>query len=309
LACSEAFRSFQNQGVIMSEQFNEELFKQRTREMVAFFKEKGVEVPLTLGYEGAARFLFGAKSWNHLSGELKTRPVTSGLGAPVAALDADSDSQSDEASVAPSWKMGPPRLMCRWLVRDSEKADELVISATVSTADKSVRAKFPVTLGFHVLQDERILTLAAAKWRDPRFVIVRANMQGATMPGVEAVLDYADAHPESPLLGVIDRTDAVRYVRAFRPHLLAKVLLLEVFGTLEAAAKDGYEVREAKTGRGIEWEVISAGERLYPQEHQSDYFDDEVGAWQELMWYLLQQPALFRVKQLSRVLHGSGYVD
>jgi hypothetical protein len=284
----------------MPSNFDNVLFKQRTRELVSFFKENGVDVPLTLGYEGVARFLFGAKSWNNLAADLKK-----GLVSPNITLE-DLLAGAADAPLPPGNNPKGVRLKCRALVNGGEETVDMFVYANFHSSDGQVRADFSVTSAFSVLRDESLLQLAATKWTDPKFMEPMSVFRRGDNDKVREVLEYVENRPGLEVYGGVDRRDALRYVRAFRPHLLAKVLLLEKFGTLAKAAKAGFKVSEGTKSRAGLWSAKSAGERLYPDEGDSEYFTTEAEAWDAVSWDMLEMQGEFEVSEMFDVLHGSG---
>lgn len=280
----------------MNTQFDEAQFKQRTREMVAFFKEKGVEVPLTLGYEGVARYLFGAKSWNNLSSELRKGLVSPTIVMPAEVISADTDAALSKE----------PKLKYLAYENGREKVSDMAVFASFYSSDGQLRADFPVTQAVRVVPDEIILRMASLRWSDPKFMEPMAVFRRGDNPDVRKVLKHVENRPGLEVLGGIDRRDIVRYVRAFRPHLLAKVLLLEKFGTLPNAAVAGFSVRAARAPNLGKWTAKSNHDWLEPVDSASKYFVTQADAWNAVAFDLLELEGEFEVSDLFDVMHGSG---
>lgn len=307
----------------MTIQFDNEQVKQRTRDMVAFLKEKGVDVPLGVGYEATARFIFGANSWNHLSGELKKGPLVLEVTEPPSAalapgLGGGLERQPilHEATLVEGVRHGG-KLRFKYLVPALQKVHtaRVVVNATISSSDGKALAPFSILPQFHALSDENLLALAASKWSCTEFVTSLAGAACTENAEVADVLQYLDTTPAAKAIGEIARPGAIQYVRAFRPSLLAKVLLLEEFGSFDEAAARGFGVREFPAGTG-RW-VAQAGKQILPRVALSSYFDEtarldyvpyyrsEADATDALLAGMLAWTTMFNVEDFLSALDGT----
>lgn len=303
----------------MSLQFDEVTFKQRTRDMVAFLKEKGVEVPLTLGYEAVARHIFGAKSWNNLSSDLKKSAISASVSLSAGAAKVTTVGESArQASSTSAGAMGREVVLVGGIVEDSQLrykyqtpgsgAVHLVgvhVHARVSSRPGIGHQEVDVSTAFHALTDDQILDLAAKKWMDPDVVLELVNLTASDNPLVTEVLRQFGPATKNTRTGAILRQDALPYVRAFRPHLLAKMLLVERYGDLDEAYSEGFYVTETiSEGR---WGVTACNAHVYPHRGTAQHFLSEADAWAALFYAMLVRTSAFEFEDFFRVLDGSGY--
>lgn len=295
----------------MSAQFDDVLFKQRTREMVSFLNEKGFNVPLTLGYEAVARYIFGAKSWNNLASDFKKSFVSHGISLPdleEPVLPAAVEHKSQEVTLVAGVVQGQQlQYKYRTVAGSTDHLVDVVIRASVANRPGMGHPQVDVSRAVDALPDDRLLDFAAKRWQDPGTVLELVDFMAAFSPLAAEVVQGLAHVPKDTLLGAVRRQDILPYVRAFRPHLLAKILLVERFGDLDSAFDAGFYVSKHPVRLG--WNVTACSAPVYPQTGADNHFVAESDAWAALFYAMVARTDAFRFEDFFSVLDGSGYYE
>lgn len=284
--------------------------------------------PLTLGYEGAARFLMGAKSWNNLASDLKKGLVSPNIALPISEGHLDGplgpvflpETSTDNPEVTPGAievelvsgleRGSRLRYKYRILETGAERVTAVVIRANLATRPGVGHPLFSVVGAVHALSDDALTELAAKQWRDAELVLQLLNAsieENSKVPELSEFLQQVAHVPRDILLGAVRRQDVLPYVRAFRPHLLAKLLLVERYGDLDSASDAGFYVNELRLqGR---WSVTACSAQVYPPTGSDHYFNGEAEAWSALFYAMVARTDAFRVGDFFRVLDGSGHYE
>jgi hypothetical protein len=238
----------------------------------------------------------------------------------------DDDSHADVGSIAVTLVGGVEKAnncQYRYRVVGGKRAHlvDAVIHGTIGTEDGSIQARFSTRDGLRAYSDKEVLACAANKWKLPWYMALQmARGDNSGSAALAEVWNYerdpSRKRAGGAMAGSIDRASALQFIRAFRPHLLAKVLLLEKFGTLRDAAAAGFSVRRIKRGTD-RWIVRVEGEAVLPVVREEDYldkqvfvayhawFDTEQEAYDRLFQGMLAWTSTFKLQDLCSALEGS----
>lgn len=242
----------------------------------------------------------------------------------------DVDSDADVGSIAVTLVGGiekPNNCQYRYRVVGGKRAHlvDAVFHGTIGTKDGKLQAQFSTRDGFREYSDKEVLACAASGWQLPWYMLMAmARRDTSANPSLAQLWDY-DRDPVrvragGALVGSIDRASALQYIRAFRPHLLARALLIEKFGSLRQASAAGFAVRRTKRGPD-RWNVRVEGEAVRPMVAADDYYDSEVfaayktwfdteqEAYDRLFQGLLAWTSAFKLQDFCGALDGSGYEE